>query len=40
MNYRRNFIRGRSFFFMVRFGIYSLDWAGDAADNRSRFRER
>jgi hypothetical protein len=65
-NYRRNFIRGGSFFFtanlaerrlrlhvsrvrdwpyssfhrMVRFGVYPLDWAGDAADNRSRFGER
>jgi putative transposase len=29
-----------SFHRMVRFGVYPLDWAGDAADNRSRFGER
>ena len=29
-----------SFHRMVRFGIYPLDWAGDAADNRARFGER
>jgi hypothetical protein len=23
-----------------RFGVYPLDWAADAADNRSRFGER
>jgi hypothetical protein len=39
-NYRQNFICGGSFFFMVRFGVYPLDWAGDAADNRSSFGER
>jgi putative transposase len=29
-----------SFHRMVRFGVYPLDWAGDAADNRSRFGEK
>jgi putative transposase len=25
---------------LVRFGVYPLEWPGDAADNRSRFGER
>jgi putative transposase len=29
-----------SFHRMVRSGVYPIDWAGDAADNRSRFGER
>jgi hypothetical protein len=29
-----------SFHRMVRFDVYPLDWAGDAADNRSLFGER
>src|ERR1700730_13520382 len=29
-----------SFHRMVRFGVYPIDWAGDAADDRSRFGER
>jgi putative transposase len=29
-----------SFHRMVRFGVYPLDWAGDAADDRSSFGER